>query len=65
MSFFDYGDDDMVCAAQSCKLFNPKSKLGSGRSWPEVISCSICSSWNGRRCGKRVLDNTLSVPELE
>ena len=65
MFFFDYGDDDMVSAAQSCKLFSPRSTSRSGRSWQEGISCGICSSWNGSRCCKRVLDNTLSVPEVE
>ena len=65
MSFFEYGDDDMASAAQSCKLFSSKSSSRAGRSWSEGISCSICNSWNGSRCGKRVLDNTLSIPEPE
>jgi len=65
MSFFEFGNDDRVSAAQSCKLFNPKSSSRVGRNWSEGVSCSICNSWTGSRCGKRVLDNTLSVPELE
>lgn len=65
MSYYDYGDDDMVSAAQSCKLFFPKSTSSSGRTWSDGITCSICSSWNGSRCKKRVLDNTLALPEME
>ncbi len=65
MFFFDYGDDDMVSAAQSCKLFSPRSASRPGSASREGISCGICSSWNGSRCSKRVLDNTLSVPEWE
>lgn len=65
MSIFDYGDDNIVSAAQDCKLFSPKSSSASGRSCNEGISCSICSSWNGGRCSKRMHDNMLSIPEYE
>ncbi len=64
MSFFEYGDEDMASAAQSCKLFKPNSSFKTG-ALSDGISCGICSSWNGSRCSKRVLDNTLSGPELE
>ncbi|NJD04224.1 MAG: hypothetical protein FIA99_16895 [Ruminiclostridium sp.] len=65
MPFYEFGDDDMASAAQSCKLFSPKSSSGAERSSFRGISCGICKSWNGSCCGKRALDNTLSVPEPE
>lgn len=63
MSIYDF--DDLHMAAQSCKHLKPKISAVDGNLQQDGISCTICSSWNGSRCSRRVLDNMLSGPELD